>query len=630
MAGAIKGITIEFDARTNKLDKAIKDINKETKSLDSDLRKVNNALKFNPTSVELWRQKQTLLTKKIGETEDKLKLLKQQQANMDAAGVDKNSVEYQRLRREIITTESQLKTFKGQLKGIGNVNLRATSEAFKELGTNLTKAGEAMKGFSMAGAAVVGTLGAMAYKAGQAADDLNTMSKVYGISTQELQKYALTSELVDVDVETVAKSHTKLEKTMMSAARGNKTNAEYFEKLGVSVTDANGELRDSDEVWQEVITGLGEMENETERDAIAMQLMGKSAQELNPLIADNGETYRKTAELFKKYGLDYIDQETLDKANEFNDQLDMIRMMGTLAFQQLGSKLAELLLPALEKVVDWVGQFVSWLQTLDPHVLMIIGTIGGLVAVIAPLLIGLGKVSFAISSIMGLMATLGPAIAGIGTTLLPVIAGIGALIAVGVLLYKHWDTIKAKAKQLWTNIKTTFNNIKSSIVTTFNNIKSTLTSVWNSILNTARSKFDAVKNAITKPIQVARETIKSAMDRIRSILSGKLSLPHIKLPHFSISGKFSLNPPTVPHLNVNWYKTGGIFDSPSVIGVGEAGSEAVIPLDKLWSKMDAIAAGTGGVTINVYGTAGMDVNQLAAAVEQRLVRLQKQREAAWV
>lgn len=633
MAGQIKGITIEFRGDTTKLDKAMRDINKEARNVQTELKSIDKALKFNPKNVELLRQKYDVLQDAIKGTREKLDVLKAAQQKADDAGVDKNSAEYRELQREIIKAESQLKNFNKEARKVKAATsvLGQASAKFKELGTSLTQAGQAMRGFSIAGAAVVGSLGAMAYKSSQVADDLNTMSKVYGISTTELQKYALTAEMVDVDLDTITKSHVKLEKSMMSAANGNKTNAAYFEQLGVAVTNADGSLRDSDEVFNDVITALGGMEDETARDAVAMQLLGKSAVELNPLIQDNGETYQKTAEIFAKYGLDYIDQDTLDKANQFNDQLQMIRAMGTLAFQEVGAKLAELLLPALEKVVDWVGQLVGWLSNLDPRILMIIGGIAGLVAIIAPLLTGLGQLAFAISSIMGLMATLEVSFGGLIAAALPYIAVIAAIVAVGVTLYKNWDVIKAKAKALWTAIKTTFTNIKTSIVNAFNSVKTFLVNTFNSIVATAKARFDAVRTAVVTPIQKAKEAIKTAWNRIKSILSGKISLPHIKLPHFKINGKFSLNPPSVPHLGVDWYKRGGIFASgPQIIGVGESGPEAVIPLDKLWSKMDDIInASGGGIVVNVYGSAGMDVNQLAAAVEERLVRVQKMRNKAF-
>lgn len=595
--GTIKGITISFNGDTTKLDKALRQINNETRNIDKELKQVDKALKFNPTSVELWRQKQELLTQKVAETKTKLDTLKQAQAKMDADGVDKNSEEYRKLQREIIVTENQVKTFEGQLRKVGNVNLRAASEQVKELGNKLTSAGEAMKGVSMAAAAVVGSLAAISVKAGKAADDLNTMSKVTGIGTDELQKYSYAADLVDVSTESIAKANKKLATNAYNAANGSKSQAEAFDKLGVSVTDADGNLRDSDAIFQDTITALGQMENETERNALAQKLMGKSASELNPLIEDGGETYKMVADTLKKYDLDFVDQETLDKANEFNDELDTMKLLGSVAIAQVGSQLAATLAPALEKVTDLVGKLAKWLGNLSPEVLTVIGVIAGVVAVIAPVLLFLGKLAFAISSIMSLVATIGPAITAALAVAGPIVAVVAGIIAIGVLLYKNWDTIKERAlilvntirsdfqalktivTNIWNGIKTVISSVvdgvKTKVITTFNNIKSTAANIWNGI-----------KNAIVDPIQTAVGLIRSAVDKMKSIISGaNLKLPKIKLPHFKLTGEFSLKDKKVPSLSVDWYKTGGIFSSPSIIGVGEAGSEAVVPLDKFWSEI---------------------------------------------
>lgn len=633
MAGNIKGITIEFRGDTTKLSQALRDVNSETRKTSAELKKIDQALKFNPGNVDLLRQKYDVLGNQIKATQEKLNALKQAQAAANAdPNVDKNSAEYRELQREIIKCESQLKQFNKEQKKIAAAisPLGQASAKFKELGNHLTAAGQAMRGFSMAGAAAVATIGSLTVKGGQLADDLNTLSTKYHIATGDLQRYAATAELVDVDIDTIAKSHVKLEKNMYSAANGSKSMAGYFDQLGISITDTNGELRSSGDVWNDVIVALGQMENETERDAIAMQLMGKSAAELNSLIEDGGETYKKTAAIMQKYGLNFVDQQTLDRAQAFDDELQTIKMVGLLAFQQLTTQLAAYFAPILEKVVDYVGRFANWLANLDPRILAIIGAVAGLVAVLAPLLTGLGQLAFAISSITGLMAMLGVSFGEVVLAAAPIILTIGAIIAAGVMLYKHWDEIKAKAVALWNSIKTTFNNIKTSITNTINSVKTYLTSAWNSIKSTAATAWNAVRTAIVTPIERARDLIQSAINRIKSILGTKLSLPHIKLPHFHLSGKFSIMPPSVPKFSVDWYKTGGIFNSPSVVGVGEAGAEAVIPLKTLWQKMDAIAdASGGGITVNVYGSAGMDVNQLAAAVEARLVRLQQQRAKAW-
>lgn len=621
MAGNVKGITIEFRGDTTSLDKALRKIEQDTKAIDRELKQVNKALKFNPTSVELWRQKQDLLKKKIDETTTRLDLLKDTQKRIDAGEIEATADEYRNLQRDIIVTENQVKNFEGQLRKIGNINLRAASEQFKQMGNKLTAAGNAMRGISTAAAAVTAAIGALTVKSGKWADDLNTMSKKYGIGTDELQLYAAAAELVDVDVDTIAKTHTKLTKSMASAQSGTGATADAFEKLGVNVTNADGSLRDSDEVWQETITALGQVANETERDAIAQQLLGKSAANLNPLIEDGGEAYANLAETMAKYNLDFIDQDTLDKANQFNDELDTIKAVGLVAFQQIGTQLAAYLAPALEKVVDLVGRLAEWISNLDPRTQALIAGIAAVVAIAAPLLLGLGKIAFAISSIISLVATIGPAIAGIVGTLGPVILIIGAVVAAGILLYKNWDTIKAKAAALWTNIKTIFNGIKTSIINSFNAVKARVVSIWNGI-----------KNAIMNPLKTAVNYVKNAIAKIKSIINNaKLSLPKFKLPHFKISGgklPWGIGGKgTAPKISVDWYAKGGIFNSPSIIGVGEAGSEAVVPLDKFWNKLDQIGGGPN-IVINING-ANSDPRAIAEEVKRVLIRETNNRRLAW-
>lgn len=639
MAGKIKGITIEYAGDTTKLDRSLKDINKETSALDRELKKVDQDLKFNPTNIELWRQKQQLLTEKITQTSDKLQILKQKQKEMDSKGVDKNSKAYRELQREIITTQSKLKTFKGQLAAVGNVNLRALGEKFKAAGGKIKAAGQQLRAFSRAGAAVVGVLGVLAKKTAAWVDDISTMSKQYSISTDKLQIYSAAAELVDTDVETIVKSHIKLERSMKQAADGSEKYADTFKQLGVEVTNADGSLRDSEEVWQEVITSLGQMTNETERDALAMQLMGKSATDLNPLIEDGGETYKRVAETMKKYGLDFIDEDTLKRANEFNDQLDTIKLLGMVAFQQVGTELAAYLVPAMEKVVDWGGKLANWISQLDPEIVATVGAIAGVIAVVAPLLIIIGSVISAVgtiigalSSLMGFISSIGAAIASAGGIVAVlsgpvgwVIAAIAAIIAIGVLLWKNWDKVKAVAIQVANAIKTAWTNLVNYLKTVFTAFKILITAAWNAIKSAAiksatgmknsvmaifnalksavSTVFNAIKSAITKPIQAAVSLVRAAFNKIKSILSGKISLPHIKLPHFKINGSFSLNPPSVPSIGVDWYKNGAIFTKPTIAGLAEASPEGIVPLDILWKKLDAIAAAASGDDIaNAIGT----------------------------
>ena len=143
---------------------------------------------------------------------------------------------------------------------------------------------------------------------------------------------------------------------------------------------------------------------------------------------------------------------------------------------------------------------------------------------------------------------------------------------------------------------------------------------------------NGIKEKFLAPIYTLRDKIKEIIDKIKAFFSFNISAPHIPLPHFSISPAGwklgDLLKGQMPSLGIEWYAKGGIATSP-VIGVGEAGPEAILPLDPFWKKLDKMTQPSGDVTINVYGSPGMDVNALAAAVEKRIIEVQKRRSAAW-
>lgn len=157
--------------------------------------------------------------------------------------------------------------------------------------------------------------------------------------------------------------------------------------------------------------------------------------------------------------------------------------------------------------------------------------------------------------------------------------------AVKTKITEVWNDAKSKTTEIWNGIKSSlsevWNGIKSTATETFNAIKTKITEVWNGIKSATTSTWNAVKQAIEKPINQARDLVGKAVERMKSLLNVTLPFPKIKLPHFNVSGKFSLNPPSVPHFNVQWYDKGGIFKSPSVIGVGEKRPEFVGALDDL-------------------------------------------------
>jgi len=187
-----------------------------------------------------------------------------------------------------------------------------------------------------------------------------------------------------------------------------------------------------------------------------------------------------------------------------------------------------------------------------------------------------------------------------------------------------WNGIKAITSTAWGGIKsvisTVLDTIKTVISNTFNTVKTTVANVWNGI-----------KTAIEKPINATKDVVKKAVDSISGFFKNlkipEIKIPKIKLPHFEIKGKFSLEPPQVPSLGVNWYAQGGIFNAPSIIGVGEAGTEAVIPLDRLEKMLGNSKQGSGEI-INNFNISNMNVNSDTdiKKIARELYNLQKVRD----
>ena len=163
MAGQIKGITIEFDGKTTKLEQAIKRVKNSTNDVDKALKDVNRGLKYDPKNVTLLSQKQQLLTKRVEESRQKVNDLKNVQNQLDAQKIDHASAEYQELEREIVRAEAEQKRFEKELRQLSSVKLTALGEQFKQIGSKMTEAGKSMTMYVTAPLAAVGAAGAKSF-----------------------------------------------------------------------------------------------------------------------------------------------------------------------------------------------------------------------------------------------------------------------------------------------------------------------------------------------------------------------------------------------------------------------------------------------------------------------------------
>ena len=368
--------------------KSIAEINQEFKVLGSEMKLVTAQFDKNDNSIEALTARQSVLTKEVDAQRQKVETLRAamqnaaesfgendrrtqawqiQLNNAEAALIgmekelDDNTAALNRAEKgmddagdsademadDVEDAAEESEDAKGSFEGLGSV-CKATAAA-------MTAAFAAVSAAAIAGAKA---LVEMATAGAAYADTVLTESTVTGIATDKLQEYMYAAELVDVSTETLTKSMAKNIKSMQSAADGSAAYAEAYDKLGISVTDANGNLRDSEEVYWEIIDSLGKIENETERDAVAMQILGKSAQELNPLIEQGAARMAELGEQAHAAGY-VVSDDMLNAYGALDDQLQYLNVGATAAKNALGTVLLPVLTDLATEGNALLGEFTN-------------------------------------------------------------------------------------------------------------------------------------------------------------------------------------------------------------------------------------------------------------------------------
>lgn len=728
----IKGITIEIDGNVSPLQKALSSVNKDLKSTQQTLRAVDKALKLDPTNVDLLQKKQKSLQDAVTDVRQKLDLERQalEQLKAQDDGSEEMARKQKELEREITQTEAALTGYESELNqtedalnGVGSES-EETTDSQENLADATEEAGEAAEestgGWSMSKQMLVDFAETAAKAAIQAvkelagamkdavvdsaayADEILTLSTTTNLSTETLQEFQYMSELIDVDLNTVTGSLTKLTKSMSSAQGGSGAAADAFKTLGVSVTDSNGELRSAEDVFYDLIDSLGNIENETERDAVSMALFGKSAQDLNPLIEAGSDAIASFADEAHEVGY-VLDDETLSSLVAVDDSFQRMKTTMTATRNQIVAQMAPALadggsqLLAFAQSVDWqavgasIGKVVSFVVANIPAVIEyvrqvyaylqenVIPVIERIWQAVEPVVQSIRDyiaesmpeiaetVGAAMEAVMSVIQTVWPAVQAIiehvMTTIRNIINIITKLIrgdwngfweaikkyaddrlkGIQNIIQNVFNVIKTITTNIWNSIKTAIQNPINAAKDAVKNAVSAIQNVINNLKGSAIvNTFNNIKTSVTNAINGAKDAVKNAINAVKGFLSGTLSFPSIKLPHFRVyAGEipFGLGGKgTPPKISIDWYKKAmnqaillngaTIFGAMggSLMGGGEAGKEVILGLDTLKEY-----AGNKTVNINmtVNAAPGQDEYTIAKEVSRVIQNEIMRKKAVW-
>lgn len=348
--------------------KNLENINRQSRTLATEIKAAAAAFDTSTTAEEKNQRVKELLDRQIQTQQEAInKLQEAVKAYSDAEGENgNNTLKYRdQLARAEITMgdlQSRANELAGGVDEVGTEMQQSGQDAasFGDILKANVISDAIMKGLDLLVDGIKKVAGAMKdaiTESAKFADDINTLSVTTGISTDTLQEWQYMQGLTDVSLDTMTGSLTKLTKNMLSAKDGTGTAAESFEALGISVTDSNGELRDNETVFYEIIDALGQMSNETERDATSMTIFGKSAQDLNPIIELGADGMKAFAD--EAHDMGYVlDSDALSSLGGVQDSMDRLTATSDSLKNQLGLALA----PTIENLS---GELIDFMKSID-------------------------------------------------------------------------------------------------------------------------------------------------------------------------------------------------------------------------------------------------------------------------
>lgn len=468
MADRVKGIIIEMGADTTQLTKALSGVNSSLKSTQGELNDVNRLLKMDPTNTELLSQKQRLLSQQSEDAAKKLDILKsaqtqlQQKLSTGADATEEERRQMERLQREIIATSGKMDNLSDEtaktneaLKD-GGEKTSALSGAMESLSSRLSdRLPTGLQGFveklnganksavALAGTVtlVIGALGKMTLSTAETAKEIDIMSQRMGMNTEEYQQWDYVLKRFGTSAEEAQGDLSALAEKAKDAAEGSGEAAELFKELGIRVKNNRGELKGQSELFEQTVSALQRMTNETKRNAIASALLSTTGENLIPVLNMTKEELAGLKQEAQETGAVMTDG-TIDKFQKLNDSMAKF----TQTTDTVKNNLAVVLLPILTKLFEVIA-------AIPAPVLQTVVVIGSVVTTIILAVKAMKEAAGAAKSVKDGIEFIKDGIDGLNPKMLKTIAIIAGVATALIAILALIAAIKGE------NIKRTFSDI---------------------------------------------------------------------------------------------------------------------------------------------------------------------------
>lgn len=638
----IAGITIELDADTSKVVKGMDAVAKKVDAVGQSLQKVGTSLSKNLTapivavgaaSVKAFNEVDEgldTITQKTGATGEEAEAMGEIMKNL-ATSIPTDFKTAGEAVGEVSTkfgvTGDELESLSGQFVKFAQLNNTDVSNSIDSVQ-------KALSAYGLGAEDAEGFLDRLNKTAQETGADVDKLSTGIVSNATAFREMGLSIDESVVFMGQLERSGANSETVLNGMRKALKNATAEGKPLDVALA----------ELQNTILNGTDSMDGLT----AAYDIFGKSGDQIYGAVKDGTINFVDLATAMTDAGNSVSDtfEGTLDPSDQFKTTMNELKVVGA----DVGGTLLQMVIPVIRQVGEIITKVKEAWEGLSPETQQMIIKAAGIVAAVGPVLVVIGKVVSGISSIISIGSALVAAIGAISAPVVAVVAVIGGLIAIGVALYKNWDEICAWATRVKDRVTESWNNMKQNVSESWNNMKQNAANAMDAIknkveqngggikgvlktavdgyvnlwkagfeqinnltggklgeaLNAVSSKLNQIKNTFTSVFEGAKQVVSNAINYIRGLLSGELSFPHIRMPHFSISGRLSLNPPSVPHINVDWYKKAmnnpymlngaTIFGAMNgnLLGGGEAGSEMIVGTNKL---MQMIAQAKGGETV---------------------------------